>query len=92
MVGAYTVSEILVLLVTLIYFLIQIKPIFKLKIKQMASGCGSYIVSGYLKRMVIKYKRESLIIQVLLIVILFGLIILPINTLKNILDNPNDSI
>lgn len=39
---------------------------------------GSYLVAGVLKKLVKKYKRESIIIQVLLGVIAFGLIILPI--------------
>ncbi|CAD8121505.1 unnamed protein product [Paramecium sonneborni] len=56
------------------------------------SGCGSYLVAGILKRLVKKYKRESIIIQVLLIVIAFGLIVLPLQSIKDVYYNPLSSI
>ncbi|CAD8173617.1 unnamed protein product [Paramecium pentaurelia] len=56
------------------------------------SGCGSYLVAGVLKRIVKKYKRESIIIQVLLYVIAFGLVVLPIQSIKDVYYNPLSSI
>ncbi|CAD8110541.1 unnamed protein product [Paramecium primaurelia] len=56
------------------------------------SGCGSYLIAGILKKLVKKYKRESIIIQVLLIVIAFGLIVLPLQSIKDVYQNPSSSI
>ncbi|CAD8157568.1 unnamed protein product [Paramecium octaurelia] len=56
------------------------------------SGCGSYLVAGILKKLVKKYKRESIIIQVLLVVIAFGLVVLPLQSIKDVYYNPLSSI
>ncbi|CAK82653.1 unnamed protein product (macronuclear) [Paramecium tetraurelia] len=56
------------------------------------SGCGSYLVAGILKKLVKKYKRESIIIQVLLVVIAFGLVVLPLQSIKDVYYNPISSI
>ncbi|CAD8112076.1 unnamed protein product [Paramecium primaurelia] len=54
----------------------------------LVSSFGSYMVAGFLKKLVKKYKRESILIQVLLGVISFGLIILPFQSIKDVYQNP----